>query len=149
MLMCVRLSSHSFDSATTEELQNCLAQVELAHLPLDMKVVEGGENLSVGQRQMLCFGRAILRKSRLLMLDEATASVDGETDALLQRMVRTTFSDRTTITIAHRLESIVDSSRILVLDAGNVVEFDEPAALLADPNSTFAGMVAAEKNAAR
>ncbi|KAF7646048.1 hypothetical protein LDENG_00194360 [Lucifuga dentata] len=85
---------------------------------------------SIGQRQLLCLARALLRKSRILILDEATAAVDLETDNLIQTTIRKEFSHCTVLTIAHRLHSIMDSSRVMVLDAGKIVEFDSPSNLL-------------------
>lgn len=80
-------------------------------------------------RQLLCLARALLRKSRILILDEATAAVDLETDDLIQNTIRKEFSHCTVLTIAHRLHSILDSSRVMVLDAGKIIEFDSPANL--------------------
>ncbi|CAB1429177.1 unnamed protein product [Pleuronectes platessa] len=97
--------------------------------PFDKFITEGGENLSVGQRQLLCLARALLRKSRILILDEATAAVDLETDSLIQKTIRKEFAQCTILTIAHRLNSILDSSRVMVLDAGRIVEFDSPSNL--------------------
>ncbi|XP_078352241.1 multidrug resistance-associated protein 1-like [Oculina patagonica] len=94
-------------------------------------VSEGGENLSVGQRQLVCLARALLRKSKILVLDEATAAVDLETDELIQQTIRREFADRTVFTIAHRLNTIMDYTRIIVLDRGFMMEFDTPQALLA------------------
>jgi ATP-binding cassette subfamily C (CFTR/MRP) protein 1 len=93
-------------------------------------VTEGGENLSVGQRQLICLSRALLRKTKVLVLDEATAAVDLETDDLIQRTIRTEFKDCTVLTIAHRLNTIMDSDRVIVLDQGKIVEFDSPSNLL-------------------
>ncbi|XP_042081670.1 ATP-binding cassette sub-family C member 2-like [Haplochromis burtoni] len=107
-------------------------------LKLQHKVAEGGENLSVGQRQLLCLARALLRKSRILILDEATAAVDLETDNLIQNTIRKEFSDCTVLTIAHRLHSIMDSSRVMVLDAGKIVEFDSPSNLLENEGHFYA-----------
>ncbi len=85
--------------------------------------------------------RALLRRSRILVLDEATSAVDNTTDALIQRTIRTAFFSCTVLTIAHRLHTIIDSDRILVLDAGRVSEYDTPEVLLSQPSSTFRGLV--------
>ena len=97
---------------------------------LDAQISEGGGNLSTGQRQLLCMARALLRRTKILVLDEATSNVDSSTDQLIQSTIRTAFKDCTVLTIAHRLNTIIDSDRIMVLDAGRLVEFDTPAALL-------------------
>ncbi|KAI9355950.1 P-loop containing nucleoside triphosphate hydrolase protein [Zopfochytrium polystomum] len=113
---------------------------------LDGPVTESGANLSVGQRQLLCLGRAIIHKSKLLFLDEATASVDPTADLLIQKSLRTHFADATVISIAHRLNTIAAFDRILVLDHGAIVEFDTPAALLDKPpgeGAVFRGLAEA------
>ncbi|XP_077783406.1 multidrug resistance-associated protein 1-like isoform X1 [Podarcis muralis] len=94
------------------------------------EISEGGENLSMGQRQLVCLARALLRKTKVLILDEATASVDMETDNQVQSTIRSEFHNCTVLTIAHRLHSILDSDRVLVLNSGRIAEFDTPARLL-------------------
>uniref|UniRef100_A0A674BLT2 ATP binding cassette subfamily C member 2 n=1 Tax=Salmo trutta TaxID=8032 RepID=A0A674BLT2_SALTR len=131
----LRMNLDPFETFSDEEIWRIL---ELSHLKeyvgglqegLTHEVSEGGENLSIGQRQLLCLARALLRKSRILILDEATAAVDLETDNLIQKTIRREFSHCTVLTIAHRLHSILDSSRVMVLDAGKIVEFDSPSTL--------------------
>ncbi|KAM0789886.1 hypothetical protein ACM66B_006730 [Microbotryomycetes sp. NB124-2] len=106
-------------------------------LSLDTIVQSSGSNFSQGQRQLLSLARALVRSSRILILDEATASLDNESDRLMQRVIREEFTDCTNLTIAHRLETVIDYSRILVLEAGKVVEFDKPSVLLDRPDSRF------------
>uniref|UniRef100_A0A158Q7H0 Multidrug resistance-associated protein 1 n=1 Tax=Elaeophora elaphi TaxID=1147741 RepID=A0A158Q7H0_9BILA len=108
---------------------------------LEHKLNEGGENISVGQRQLLCLARAILRMTQILILDEAAASVDMETDALIQKTIREQFSHCTVLTIAHRLHTVMDSDRVLVLENGCLREFDTPRKLLDNPKSLFRAMV--------
>nr|CAD7396332.1 unnamed protein product [Timema cristinae] len=107
---------------------------------LNHEVAEGGENFSVGQRQLICLARALLRKTRVLVLDEVTAAVDLGTDNLIQETIRREFADSTVLTIAHRLNTILDSDRVIVLDKGRVVEFNSPEVLLQDNRSVFYGM---------
>ena len=108
---------------------------------LDNEVTEGGSNFSIGQRQLICLARAILKKAKILVLDEATAAVDPETDDLIQLAIRKEFRDSTVLTIAHRLHTIMDSDKIVVLDKGKVVEVDSPMLLLKNHNSIFRSMV--------
>ncbi|CAH0389150.1 unnamed protein product [Bemisia tabaci] len=124
--------------------------LELSHLKefvksqaagLQHEIAEGGENLSVGQRQLICLARALLRKTKVLILDEATAAVDVETDDLIQTTIRQEFSDCTILTIAHRLNTIMDSDRVLVLDHGLIMEYDSPLNLLKNPASLFHSLV--------
>uniref|UniRef100_A0A2K5CJ42 Multidrug resistance-associated protein 1-like n=1 Tax=Aotus nancymaae TaxID=37293 RepID=A0A2K5CJ42_AOTNA len=120
------------DSKLWKVLELCHLKEFVQSLPekLLYEISEGGENLSVGQRQLLCLARALLRKTKILILDEATASIDFETDKLVQTTIRKEFSDCTILTIAHRLQSIIDSDRVLVLDSGRIVEFEAPQKLI-------------------
>uniref|UniRef100_A0A7N9D4N4 Multidrug resistance-associated protein 1-like n=1 Tax=Macaca fascicularis TaxID=9541 RepID=A0A7N9D4N4_MACFA len=120
------------DSKLWEVLELCHLKEFVQSLPekLRHEISEGGENLSMGQRQLVCLARALLRKTKILILDEATASIDFETDKLVQTTIRKEFSDCTILTIAHRLQSIIDSDRVLVLDSGSIVEFEAPQNLI-------------------
>ncbi|KAI0529340.1 hypothetical protein KFK09_001887 [Dendrobium nobile] len=109
---------------------------------LDSIVTENGENWSVGQRQLVCLGRVILKRSKVLVLDEATASVDTATDNLIQKTLRQQFCDSTVITIAHRITSVLDSDMVLLLDNGFIVEHNTPLSLLENKTSMFAKLVA-------
>jgi len=119
--------------------------VEGFEAKLEEAVEENGSNFSVGQRQLVCIARALLLNPQILMLDEATASIDSETDALLQKMIRQEFQTKTVLSIAHRLDTIIDYDRVMVLDQGNLVEFDSPERLLAKPGGVFAAMVASRE----
>ncbi|KAB2606085.1 ABC transporter C family member 3-like [Pyrus ussuriensis x Pyrus communis] len=109
---------------------------------LDSTVSENGENWSMGQRQLVCLGRVLLKKSKVLVLDEATASVDTATDNLIQQTLRQHFTDCTVITIAHRITSVLDSDMVLLLSHGLIEEYDSPARLLENKSSSFAQLVA-------
>ncbi|NXV77631.1 MRP2 protein, partial [Atlantisia rogersi] len=141
----LRMNLDPFDQYTDEEVWKAL---ELAHLKTYVQdlperllhlVSEGGENLSVGQRQLVCLARALLRKAKILILDEATAAVDLETDHLIQTTIRSAFANCTVLTIAHRLHTIMDSNRVMVLQAGRIVEYDSPEELL-KKQGVFSGM---------
>lgn len=106
-------------------------------------VSEGGDNFSAGQRQLICLARALLRHTKILLLDEATASVDLSTDNLIQQTIRKEFADCTILTIAHRINTIMDSDRVMVLDKGRIVEFASPQELLENRKSVFFGMAKA------
>ncbi|XP_059169228.1 ATP-binding cassette sub-family C member 3-like [Physella acuta] len=104
---------------------------------LEYDVGEGGENLSVGQKQLICLARTLLRKTKILVFDEATASVDIETDDFIQKTIRTAFRDCTVITIAHRIHTVMDYDRIIVLEQGKIIEVDSPSNLLQNSKSKF------------
>ncbi|KAG0227060.1 Multidrug resistance-associated protein 1, partial [Actinomortierella wolfii] len=107
---------------------------------LSFEVAQNGENFSVGQRSLLCLARALLRDTSILVLDEATSSVDMQTDELIQRTIRTEFKDRTILTIAHRIKTVMDYDKILVLEKGRLVEFESPPVLLQRKDSLFYGL---------
>lgn len=119
------------------EMVNFRAYFEQLPKKLEYELTEGGLNLSVGQRQLICLARALLRRSRIIVLDEATASIDQNTDELIQKTIRDQFRNCTVLTIAHRLNTVLDSSRIMVIDCGQIVEFDSPKVLLDDKNTIF------------
>ena len=108
---------------------------------LETSVIEGGGNFSVGQRQLLCLARAILCQNRILLIDEATANVDPKTDRLIQRTIRDKFRECTVLTIAHRLHTIIDCDRVMVLSDGCITEFDAPHVLLRRGSGMFYDMV--------
>ncbi|XP_051952983.1 ATP-binding cassette sub-family C member 5-like [Xyrauchen texanus] len=132
-----------WDALDRTHMKECVSQLPLK---LESEVVENGENFSVGERQLLCVARVLLRQCKILILDEATAAMDTETDCLIQETIRNAFQDCTTLTIAHRLNTVLSCDRIMVLNQGQVVEFDEPSKLLANENSRFCAMLAAVEN---
>uniref|UniRef100_A0A8C2E106 ATP-binding cassette sub-family C member 10 n=1 Tax=Cyprinus carpio TaxID=7962 RepID=A0A8C2E106_CYPCA len=126
------------DFSLLDALEQChLGDVVQRIGGLDSEVGERGKSLSVGQRQLLCLARALLTEANILCIDEATASVDHKTDMLLQKTIREKFKHKTVLTIAHRLNTIMDSDRVLVMHAGKVVEFDSPSALCQREDSVF------------
>ncbi|KAI4368065.1 hypothetical protein MLD38_016670 [Melastoma candidum] len=143
----VRFNLDPFNEHGDAEIWEALERAHLKDvivrnpLGLENEVLEGGENFSVGQRQLLSLARALLRRSKILVLDEATAAVDVGTDTLIQRTIREGFKSCTMLVIAHRLNTIIDCDRILVLDAGQVVEHDTPYLLLNNENGVFTKMV--------
>jgi ABC-type multidrug transport system fused ATPase/permease subunit len=140
----LKKSLDPFGDYSDEEVMDALDAVRGASRGLsnlNTVVEEGGRNFSVGERQLICLGRAMLAKPKLLFLDEATASVDGETDALIQRMLRSKFVGTTLITIAHRLNTIMDYDCILVMSDGRAAEFGSPASLLSDADGIFSELV--------
>ncbi|XP_021551662.1 ATP-binding cassette sub-family C member 4 isoform X3 [Neomonachus schauinslandi] len=143
----MRKNLDPFNEHTDEELWNAITEVQLKEaiedLPgkLDTELAESGSNFSVGQRQLVCLARAILRKNRILIIDEATANVDPRTDEVIQKKIREKFAQCTVLTIAHRLNTIIDSDKIMVLDSGRLKEYDEPYVLLQNEESLFYKMV--------
>ncbi|XP_066478700.1 ATP-binding cassette sub-family C member 5 isoform X2 [Tiliqua scincoides] len=132
-----------WDALERTHMKECISQLPMK---LESEVMENGENFSVGERQLLCIARALLRRCKILILDEATAAMDTETDLLIQETIREAFANCTMLTIAHRLHTVLGSDRIMVLTQGQVVEFDTPSALLSNENSRFYSMFAAAEN---
>ncbi|CAF1345508.1 unnamed protein product, partial [Didymodactylos carnosus] len=143
----LRKNVDPFGEFSDVEIWNALEEVQLklsvSSLPngLQQQVTEGGSNFSVGERQLICLARALLRKNKILVIDEATANVDMRTDHLIQQALRKKFKNYTVLTIAHRLRTVIDNDRILVLSNGQVIDFDHPYILLSNSNSYFYEMV--------
>eukprot|EP00571_Detonula_confervacea_P003671 CAMPEP_0172317074 /NCGR_PEP_ID=MMETSP1058-20130122/30478_1 /TAXON_ID=83371 /ORGANISM="Detonula confervacea, Strain CCMP 353" /LENGTH=1393 /DNA_ID=CAMNT_0013031535 /DNA_START=1 /DNA_END=4182 /DNA_ORIENTATION=+ len=143
----IRSNMDPFNTFSDEEIWSALEKCRMKDAVdkmtdgLQSRVAEYGENLSQGQRQLLCLGRALLKKCKILLLDEATSSVDYETDRAIQTTIREAFKGCTIITIAHRVVTIMDSDKILVVDNGTVGEFGPPQELLANKNSLFSEIV--------
>ncbi|EEE65131.1 hypothetical protein OsJ_20202 [Oryza sativa Japonica Group] len=131
------------DQQIWEVLDKCqlLETVQEKEQGLDSLVVEDGSNWSMGQRQLFCLGRALLRRCRILVLDEATASIDNATDAILQKTIRTEFKDCTVITVAHRIPTVMDCTMVLAMSDGKVVEYDKPTKLMETEGSLFRELV--------
>lgn len=145
----VRQNLDPFKKYSDNEIWEALEKVGLKPFVSELQggqgltatVSEYGENFSVGQRQLICLARALLRRSQIILLDEATSSVDFETDKLIQTTIRKDFSHCTILTIAHRLNTIIDCDKILTLDEGLVSEYDNPASLLRNEDGVFAKLV--------
>ncbi|KAJ4954047.1 hypothetical protein NE237_030879 [Protea cynaroides] len=131
------------DNEIWEAIEKCQLKSTVLSLPnlLDSSVSDEGENWSAGQRQLFCLGRVLLKRNRILVLDEATASIDSATDAVVQRVIRQEFSSCTVVTVAHRVPTVIDSDMVMVLSYGKLVEFDEPSKLM-EVNSYFSKLVA-------
>ena len=142
----IRSNLDPFNERDDSELWDALDRVHMKRMveampeSISSPIVEGGVNFSLGQRQLICIARAILRGARILVMDEATAAIDMESDQLIQNTVRSSFADVTVLTIAHRLATIMDYDRIMVVADGGIAEFDNPQTLLANPNSIFHSM---------
>ncbi|XP_076312445.1 ATP-binding cassette sub-family C member 4-like isoform X2 [Tachypleus tridentatus] len=143
----MRRNIDPFNEIDNHKLLQVLEEVQLKEvvekLPrgLDTELAEGGSNFSVGQRQLICLARALLEKNRILVLDEATSNVDPKTDALIQKTIREKLKHCTVLTIAHRLHTVMDSDRVVVLEAGRIEEFDEPFILMKNESGWFSQMV--------
>ncbi|KAF2073017.1 hypothetical protein CYY_005663 [Polysphondylium violaceum] len=146
----IRMNLDPYEEYTDQEIWEALEKVQLKTmvqglpLKMDSLVSENGEGLSVGQKQLLCLSRALLRNSKIVLMDEATASLDYQTDYIIKQTVKNNFQNSTVLTIAHRLDTIIDSDKILVIDKGQMVEFDSPQNLVNNPNSRFAQIVNAQ-----
>ncbi|OIW00626.1 hypothetical protein TanjilG_09107 [Lupinus angustifolius] len=143
----VRTNLDPLEQHADQELWEVLSKCHLAKIVrqdprlLDAPVAENGENWSVGQRQLVCLARLLLKKRRILVLDEATASIDTATDNLIQKTIREETSGCTVITVAHRIPTVIDNDLVLVLDEGTIVEFDHPGQLLQNNSSSFSKLV--------
>ncbi|KAK4879109.1 hypothetical protein RN001_007255 [Aquatica leii] len=143
----VRKNLDCFEEYPDEVLWKALEEVRLKQVidkmgaGLNSKISQNGANLSVGQRQLICLARAIVRNNKILILDEATANVDLQTDDIIQETIRKKFLSCTVLTVAHRLKTIMDSDKVLVMDAGEIIEFDHPYTLLQNHDSMFYSMV--------
>ena len=143
----LRRNLDPFSLYEDHDLWSALEEVQLKNLvqqlpdQLEYKLRESGSNFSVGECQLVCLARALLQKSKIIILDEATANVDYKTDRLIQDVIRNRFKDSTVLTISHRLNTIMDYDKVLVMDQGRVVEFDKPEALLQNENGYFSRLV--------
>ncbi|KAI3422990.1 uncharacterized protein J3R85_011519 [Psidium guajava] len=139
----VRYNLDPLSEHTNEEIWEVLGKCQLREAirdkekGLESPVVQDGSNWSMGQRQLFCLGRALLRRSRILVLDEATASIDNATDSILQRTIQTEFADCTVITVAHRIPTVMDCTMVLAISDGRLVEYDEPMKLVGKEDSLF------------
>ncbi|CAL5207703.1 unnamed protein product [Lathyrus oleraceus] len=131
------------DDDIWKAIEKCQLKETISKLPslLDSSVSDEGGNWSLGQRQLFCLGRVLLKRNKILVLDEATASIDSATDAILQRVIREEFEECTVITVAHRVPTVIDSDMVMVLSYGKLMEYDEPSKLM-DTNSSFSKLVA-------
>ncbi|KAK9927051.1 hypothetical protein M0R45_024256 [Rubus argutus] len=143
----VRFNLDPLSKHTDHEIWQVLEKCQLREViqekeeGLDSLVVQDGTNWSMGQRQLFCLGRALLKRSRILVLDEATASMDNATDSILQKTIRTEFADCTVITVAHRIPTVMDCTKVLAIADGKLVEYDEPTKLMNNERSLFGQLV--------
>ncbi|KAI3929869.1 hypothetical protein MKW98_004023 [Papaver atlanticum] len=143
----VRYNLDPLDQYTDHEIWEVVGKCQLVEAVqnkgkgLESLVAQDGANWSMGQRQLFCLGRALLRKSQILVLDEATASIDNATDCILQKIIRTEFAKCTVITVAHRIPTVMDSTLVLAISDGKIVEYDEPLKLMKEEGSLFGQLV--------
>jgi ABC-type multidrug transport system fused ATPase/permease subunit len=143
----IRSNLDPFGSCSDEKIWEALEAVQLKEVVqnlenlLETQLEDNKFSFSIGQSQLICIARAIIRPSKILLVDEATANVDSRTDKIIQSVIRSKFSDRTVITIAHRLNTIIDSDKILVMDAGKLAEFDTPKELIKIKNGKFKSLL--------
>ncbi|KAM4087722.1 hypothetical protein ACB094_07G016900 [Castanea mollissima] len=143
----VRYNLDPLSNHTDQEIWEVLGKCKLREAicgneeGLDSLVMEDGSNWSLGQRQLFCLGRALLKRSQILVLDEATASIDNATDSLIQKTIRTEFTNCTVITVAHRIPTVMDCTKVLAISDGNVAEYDEPLKLMNKEGSLFGQLV--------
>ena len=138
----LRYNIDPFDSKNDEEIISILKKIGFEYTETDdqilnRKIEQGGSNLSVGEKQLVCIARAIIRKTRIVVMDEATANIDMKTEEKIQKALQYVLNNSTVITVAHRIKTIIDYDRILVLDNGNVIEYDTPQNLLKNEKSLF------------
>jgi len=153
----IRFNLDPFGSASEDHIWKTLRRVQLEKvvkeqpggLCLESPVRENGSNFSIGQRQLFCVARALLTESKLLIMDEATASVDYATDARIQKVLRSEFKECTVLTIAHRIQTILDYDMIMALEKGRLAEFGKPKDLLKDPKSYFSELLTEEQKEER
>ncbi|KAJ1953498.1 hypothetical protein EC988_002960, partial [Linderina pennispora] len=147
----IRENLDPFNKYSDDEVWRALDNAHLGDLirskdeRLEFVVTQNGENFSVGQRQLICLARALLKRAKILVLDEATAAIDNATDAIIQESIRKEFKDCTVLTIAHRLNTVIDSDMIMVMDGGRLAEYDSPQNLLGNEDSLFAKLVEESK----
>jgi ATP-binding cassette subfamily C (CFTR/MRP) protein 4 len=124
---------------TDDEIWKAIDTANLKPLvpSLDFEIIESGSNFSIGQRQLICLARALIQKNKIIVLDEATANMDPETDHLIHKTIRDNFEGCTVFTIAHKLHSILHSDKVMVMDKGEIVEYDAPEKLLEKKKGSF------------